>query len=416
MFKLKYRYPSEKVIGNCKLQLYAFAKNENARLFIIGSIGALNFGDDAMLVAFLRWLDDVLNQTYTITIYSKSNYVLNNLVFLKRIKVRLVNGCAALKAFLLSNFVIICGGDYLDDYGSFLIRFRELSLMLSIALLSKMAFKKLLLINNGVRANSLLGLAFEKLILVLVDKISVRDDMSLKLVSNYKSTEKGFDTAILLQEFFSRREYGASSFDFEDKKIDIALSISPIFKNFFRDQECDMQLSQEIAKSVKTLLDQNTRIRVFFLAFNTSCESGDQYLIKNIIDMLGINFIDRVQVIAYNGEVYDFIKYFSRLDFIVCYKYHSIVLSYLFKKPMIVINCHPKNVAFAREIRLTRKALLSLKDIYKGELINRIFEGLQNPEHFKGKLPISDAKRRAIKGIMHCISDLFDKSSEHPAF
>ncbi|MCR8501819.1 MAG: polysaccharide pyruvyl transferase family protein, partial [Candidatus Korarchaeota archaeon] len=119
--------------------------------------------------------------------------------------------------------------------------------------------------------------------------------------------------------------------------------------------------------------------------------------------MLDAEALERVRLIVYNGDIYDFLLKFSNLDAVVCCKYHSVIFSYLLGKPMLVINYHPKNIALVREISLPDHCLITLDDIFAGKLAMMMIELINKPEEFKAKLPIYEAKRKAFNGIQRCI-------------
>jgi polysaccharide pyruvyl transferase WcaK-like protein len=370
-------------------------------LLVVGNIGVFNAGDDAILVAFLKWLNEQPDYTYDVYISNKSDYLISELKALHRVKVRLVFGFRLLRTFLSSRVVLICGGDYLDDFGSLTTRLREFVLLFSLALVSKVWLKKFLMVNNGIRANSHLGLSFERLVLRLASCVSVRDEASYKSIHKYKRVIKGFDTAVLWNSSVSNIIESKIS---SNKIKKIGMSITPFFSNFFSDSEKDSQFGKEVAKSLADLLSHNNDVEICLFAFCTSKEAGDQRLINNIVEFLGSRFNDRVRLIAYNGDILNFLKKLSYMDIMICCKYHSILFSYVLKKPMLVIKYHPKSLALAIEIGLSSKALISVDDVLDGRLIIKISQLLANPSDFEATLPLDVAERSAIHGFKECLS------------
>jgi polysaccharide pyruvyl transferase WcaK-like protein len=127
-------------------------------------------------------------------------------------------------------------------------------------------------------------------------------------------------------------------------------------------------------------------------------------LIRVIINTIGTFFKKRIKVIAYDGKIYDFLQDFCRLNFVICCKYHSILLSYLFEKPMIVLCFHPKNFALVNDIKLPKKSLCSASDILNGRFYSFLLELLNDFNSFKAEYSMYEAKKRAIAGILHCIN------------
>lgn len=371
-------------------------------LLIVGNIGVRNIGDDAITVAFLKWLNERSVGKWTLYVRSSAAYLKNELKGLQNINVRFVCGFDLLKIFP-SSHVIICGGDYLDDFGSTVTRLREFGLLLALSFFTKIFSKKLLMPNNGVRVNSHLGLSFEKLFLPFVNFISVRDKDSYNVVFPFKHVTHGFDSAVLWANAVDdlKTKLGSSV-----QKI--GFSISPFYKNFFSEPANDRLLAEEIARSLSVVLGQKNSVEIYLVAFSTSKKSGDLPIISNVIQSLQPNDKARVKIIAYDGKIFDFLKKLSSMDFMVCCKYHSILFAYTLNKPMLVIKYHPKTLALAKEVNLSLEAVMSPQDILEGNLSAKIFELLTDSPTFRAKLPLAEAKQAAISSFEDCIASIRD--------
>lgn len=376
----------------------------NSGFFIIGSAGNRNVGDDAILVAFLNCLDRLLTHPVSTYIYVKEIYVLDNLKTLYNVKV--VKVCGFLdffKAFTLSSSILICGGDYLDDYGSRSERLRNYMTFFIIVLASRFFSKKFLMLNNGFRVNTSSGLMTLKLILNLTCCVSVRDEASYRLVSECmsRSVIKGFDTTALLDApNFVSMSLDDHSDNYEIKRVGV--SITPFYSNYFSKPENDRNLAKVIAKELGKTLNDMKNVEIYFLIFNTSIDEGDLNIVRTVMQNMNPLFIQRVKLIEYRGDIPSFISKLSQLDFIVCCKYHSVIFSYLLNKPMLIISYHPKNEALAHEIGLS-DSLLSIGDVLNRKLSSMLSKLIMNPEEFRAKLPLSEAKRRAFNGIQKCM-------------
>jgi len=377
---------------------------QGRKVFLLGYHGRRNIGDDAICVSLVKTLESLFRFKIFLYVYTKEGYIKQDFTKEEGLQIHFTSSfVSVLKALIDSHVVIIDGGDHLHDYGHFLKRLKIFVAFFAFAILTKISFKKFLIINGGFRATSGIGLAFLKMILSLTCCVSARDNDSFALVSKYvcKQPEKGFDTAILLN-------YSCQSMADAYKK-NVGFSVTPVFSNFFLKPEKDEALAKIIARDVNDVLHNLRNINFYFLAFNTDSKVGDLTLIRKIMRMLDAEVLGRVKLIAYTGNISDFLSKFSRLDAVVCCKYHSIVFSYLFQKPMIVINYHPKNAALVREIRLHRKSLLSLEDIFDGKLALLLSELINNPKQFKTQLPINEAKRRAFNGIQRPLNTILKR-------
>jgi len=377
-------------------RIYHF--NHNVKIFLFGYHGKRNIGDDIICVSLVEVLRKLFNTKVLLYVYTKERYIKQNLKKEVNLQIYFVSSIInVLKALISSNVVIIDGGDHLHDYGNFLKRLKIFVTFLMLAFFTKISFKKLLIINNGFRATRGISLAFLKMILNLAYYVSVRDGDSFALISEYvsKQSQRGFDTAVLF-------DYHWKSIVGTDNR-NVGFSITPVFSNFFLKPEKDNILAKVIARDVNNILHNMKNINLYFLAFNTDPKVGDLTFIRKIVRMLNIEILERVKLIVYSGNIFKFLSKFSQLDFVVCCKYHSVIFSYLFGKPMVVINYHPKNATLAREIGLSSHCIVSLEEIFAGKIGLILPELVNNPEKFKAKLPIYLAKRRALRGILEAI-------------
>ena len=373
-------------------------KNNTKKVFIIGSTGKNNFGDDAICFSLINILRNRFRSKLLLYVYTKNEYFKRNFEEKQNAHVRFVSTFTQIfKAFIKSEFIIIGGGDYVGDFGPFLHIIRTFGLFLSLAILSKMLFKKFIMVNQGFHVSTRFGMAFTRLIITLCYCTSVRDSSSFLLVSKYtcKKSLRGFDTAILLETDYQPRN-GKSCQTVKN----VGFSITP---SFYLDHQKKELLAGAIARDINKILDNIEKINIYFLAFNTDPKEGDLSLINLIRQKLNINMQARIGLILYKHTIAHFLSQFQKLDAIICCKYHSIIFSYLFKKPMIVIGYHPKNIALIIDIDLPKRAFLSLEDILSGKLYEMLLELVKNPKQYEAKLPLYIAKRMAFSGVLNCI-------------
>ena len=386
-------------------------EKEDKKFFLIGSFGKRNIGDDLICLSLVETLKNMCKSEILLYISAKEQYFKQTLSSLtsENIKIRFVNSFVGLlKAFANSKFIVIGGGDYIGDYGHLLIRFRGYIKMMLLTFLTKLFFKKLLLINNGFWIVTRSGLAFLKIILNLTHRVSVRDRLSYNLIKSFTGRKlvKGFDTAVLLGSWGRYFKCSSKNNVSNGSIRNIGLSITPVFYNSFLNAKKDEILAEVIAKDINEILSNIKNINLHFVAFNTHPKVGDLKIIRKVMSMIDTNHLGRIRLIANTGTISNFLSKFLHLDAMICCKYHSIILSYLFEKPMIVIGYHPKNEALVYEIGLSEKAYLSLEDVLQGRIRCRLLELLNYPDQFRAKLPVSEAKRRSFDGILSCINTL----------
>jgi polysaccharide pyruvyl transferase WcaK-like protein len=373
------------------------------KIFLFGYYGRRNIGDDAVCISMVETIEKLLKSNALLYVYAKEKYLARNFRRENDSNVYFTSSLAEnFRAIMNSQTIAIGGGDYLDDYGHIFRRIQIFAQLFAFGIFAKISAKKFLIINGGFRATTRMGLTFIKIISFFARCVSAKDNDSQSLLSKYvkEQPEKGFDTAILL-------DYGSVCQSKVDPKvINVGFSITPVFSNFFLQDSRDDVLVNAIVKTIEIVSHYSKKVNFYFLALNTDNRFGDLRLIRKIMLMLNEDSLERTELIAYTGDVGDFISKYSQLDAIVCCKLHSVVFSYALKKPMIVLNYHPKNAGLAREIGLPRRCVLSLEELINGNLSPMLSNLLNNPEEYRDKLSISEAKERAINGIQKCLDCL----------
>ena len=376
------------------------------RVFIVGYNGFGNVGDDAILTALVKSLDEQLRVSATLYIYMQNRYVIDNFCNVKKIQaIGIRSPLAILKSFVKSSLILICGGDHLHDFGSKLKRLKVFAFFLVLGILAKLSFKRLILVNNGVRVRTRWGAGLIRAFLKLVTRASFRDTPSYILAKKLglRHVTLGFDTGVLLDGYFELKTKVSCNID-GSSLTKVGISITPVYRNFFSKPALDNALADGVAFGINQMLREFKNVRIYLLCFNNDPYTGDMAIIENVLCKLSFDFVDRVEVLEYKGLLVDFLSAFSDLDVIVGCKYHSLLFSYVFDKPLVVINYHPKNMAFAYEVKLKSNSLVSLEDVKKGVLAEKIQELLLNPHMFKANYPIQKAKKRALAGIGRCIA------------
>ncbi len=367
------------------------------RVFLIGSIGRKNVGDDAICFSLAQTILNLLKSKVSIYIYTRNNYFNQNFkLTLKNIKF-ISSFNKIFKSFINSEYIVIGGGDYIGDCGPFFHKVRTYSIFLLLAFLTRIFGKKLVMLNSGFFVNSGKGLALLKIILRHTYYISARDDHTFSLLIKHipKKVYKGFDTAIL----YDSTDYPLPFASSKDKCINnLGLSLNPIFYDL-KSEELKL-LPNIMAKYITNILSKNKGLVLHFLVLNTDMLDGDLVFLTSVMRMLDASLLSQTKLIIYTGDLGDFLNKFSKLDAVVCCKHHSAIFSYYFEKPMIIVGYHPKNASLVSSIKLDKRAFLSAQDVIDGKLFSASVDLMEHADKFRAMLPIYEAKKRAFDCIL----------------
>lgn len=166
----------------------------------------------------------------------------------------------------------------------------------------------------------------------MIDGICFRDKYSYEEFKKYKSVNYASDVVFALD--MTRNKIIKNSIGIS--VIDLALSSRSEEMQKLDTTYCDM-----LKRNIINFIDKGKVVYLF-----SYCEyEGDLQAIKKVIDLLPENYKKKVHIVEYTGKegnLYDFIKKYSMMEKMVCTRFHSLVLSLLFKQDLIVISYSKK--------------------------------------------------------------------------
>lgn len=68
----------------------------------------------------------------------------------------------------------------------------------------------------------------------------------------------------------------------------------------------------------------------------------DEFAIKNLLDIIDKKYYKRIRVIAYNGNISKFLNSYSRMEYVLCTRFHSMILSHVFEQKVFVCSYSKK--------------------------------------------------------------------------
>lgn len=301
------------------------------------------------------------------------------------------------KGIISSSAFLIGGGTHLSDYGNRVVEMLKIQLIIFLlALLAKILDKKIYVLGNGIGPfQTALGAVLPRLTLHLADYISVRDKASYNLLTEWELKSKtylAFDLSVLIKTFGSNMSLSAE----KNRKV-LGISVTPAFELYYGSKEKDRKLINEISKCINDLLKREPQTEVWLFIFHGQSRDDDVSITREL--QKKIKPQDHVKLIPYNPDPKKVISKVSQCDAFIGMKYHSCVFAYIAKIPLLIIAYHPKCYAFAKEIGLSEKAVISLDEILRGHFAEYLKNLQAHPEDFLPTLPLETAKKRAKNGF-----------------
>ena len=98
------------------------------------------------------------------------------------------------------------------------------------------------------------------------------------------------------------------------------------------------------------------------------CEyEGDESAIDFLLGELSTNYLDKIKVERYRGKIDEFIKKYASMEYVLCSRFHSVVLSALFQQKVAILSYRNKINNVIKDLHLT-------KDLYNVTELNEIKE------------------------------------------
>jgi len=358
---------------------------------LVGYSGRGNVGDDLMRDALLDVLPPLL--PLGATIQSRRLPPLS--------RRGLVEALRLVPALVRADLVLLAGGSHFHDrFGWRSVRI--LALLLGLLALARLGGARVGF--AGVGIGPLGGRASRALVrrlLRLADAALVRDPRSARIAHRLApecAVLEGLDVALLLPPPVA----GASS---SGAVTTLGISVIPYFREFEGDDRNDARAIETLADAAGTLASEGPlRVRLLPL-FDPPREPSrsDRVLAERLATLL---FERGVEVRICASSVEQVRVNIAECDAVLATRYHAALMSYVARKPQVVLAYDLKCTALADQIGLPRTALLSPHDLLEpGVIERRLRHLLATPTAFEASLALDEARKRAVASL-HAFMDL----------
>lgn len=109
-------------------------------------------------------------------------------------------------------------------------------------------------------------------------------------------------------------------------------------------------------------------MKIYLFSF---CEhEGDEKMFEKIKKVIPEEFEKRnVEFVQYKGDINEFLNIYKQMEYMICERFHSLILSYVCKQKNYVLSYSEKINNVIEELKLCN-SYLNLKDIEKEDKIN----------------------------------------------
>jgi len=170
----------------------------------------------------------------------------------------------------------------------------------------------------------------------IVTDVCLRDKVSYELFNSIENVRYAPDAVLSYQIDNPIRE---------SKTIGISV-IS--FK--FRDslQKYEEKYYEVILNSVINYVKNGYKVKLF-----SFCEyEGDRETADLILNRLPKEYLKSVEQITYSGNIKDFLKKYSKVEYMICSRFHSMILSYILKHKMYILSYSNKIINVIKDLNL----------------------------------------------------------------
>ena len=188
----------------------------------------------------------------------------------------------------------------------------------------------------------------QKLIKNITD-ICFRDTESFEIFKKYKTVRYAPDVAfsyIKPNTRVKKDTVGITVLNFKYRK-----ELKFYQRNYF----------EVLRNSIIDYIKQGKTVTLF-----SFCEyEGDESAIDFLISELPTKYVDKIKVEKYRGKIDEFIKKYSSMEYFLCSRFHSVVLSAIFQQKVAILSYRNKINNVVKDLHLT-------KELYNVTELNKI--------------------------------------------
>ncbi len=171
----------------------------------------------------------------------------------------------------------------------------------------------------------------------LVTDVCLRDKASYDIFSDIETVRYAPDSVL---------SYKLKNVEKEKNTIGISVIN---FKYRLHLKEFEQNYYDLILNSAKHFISLGYKVKLFnFCEYEGDLETSE-YIVDNIDQK------DMIEIVSYNGNIKDFLKKYSKMEYMICSRFHSMILSYLLKQKIYVLSYSDKITNVIKDLKLVDK-------------------------------------------------------------
>ena len=117
--------------------------------------------------------------------------------------------------------------------------------------------------------------------------------------------------------------------------------------------------------NIKKYIDEGKEIYLF----SFWKDNGEEFVTDTLLKRFSEEYMKKINVVRYRGNIDKFLDIYSKMEYMMCIKFHSMILSTMFKQKKVVLSYLSKLNNVNKDLRLTNN-MRDLKDISSNLVIN----------------------------------------------
>lgn len=118
-----------------------------------------------------------------------------------------------------------------------------------------------------------------------------------------------------------------------------------------------------LTNTIQNFINQGYKVKLFCFCKYEGDEETAQYLLSKLTET------QLVEIVTYSGNITEFLKKYSKVEYMICSRFHSVILSYQLKQKLYVLSYSSKINNVINDLNLVTK-FETIKNIKNIDLIN----------------------------------------------